>query len=496
MKRSSGILLHISSLASGFGVGDLGPAAFAFADFLARTGQRYWQVLPVNPPTVNSLHCPYSAVSAFAGDPLFISPKLLHRSGLLTKQDITDVPNFPSGRVDYTRADSFKRRLLKRAYKAFKAKKDSAFEAFCDDHSAWLDDFSLFMVLRDKFQTGFWNQWPKGLACRDGEALAAAEKEFASEIVERKFYQYIFFKQWHSLKAHCNKRGVKIIGDIPIYVAFDSADVWANQSIFKLSKSGKPLFVTGTPPDGFCKTGQLWGNPVYDWKALKKADFKWWIDRIGHNLAMCDLVRIDHFRGLIAFWQVPAGNKTAKNGRWVRTPKDSFLDRVFKEFSRDSMIVEDLGVITPAVRRAVDKYGLYGMKILQWAGVGKAGTNEHDLKNHIKRCVAYTGTHDNNTLMGWLEDEAGDLQKKHLLKAAHAKAGDTDIHFKLIEYLLTSRANLTIIPIQDILALGSDCRMNTPSTIDGNWQWQMIPRQIKPSISRRLKIITQKTRRV
>ncbi|MCF7954891.1 MAG: 4-alpha-glucanotransferase [Phycisphaerae bacterium] len=495
MKRSSGILLHISSLDSGFGVGDLGPCAFGFADFLARTGQACWQVLPIHPPTVNSLHCPYSAVSAFAGDPLYISPKLLHRDGLLTRQDITDVPKFPAGRVDYTRADSFKRRLLKRAYKAFKTRKDTAFEAFCDEHSAWLDDYALFMVLRDKFNTGFWNQWPKELACRDSAAIAKAEKTFAAEIAERKFYQYIFFKQWHSLKAHCNKRGVKIIGDVPIYVAFDSADVWANQGIFKLSKTGKPLFVTGTPPDGFCKTGQLWGNPVYDWKALKKVDFKWWIDRIGHELSMFGLVRIDHFRGLIAFWQVPASNKTAKKGRWVRTPKDSFLGKVFKEFSKDSIIVEDLGVITPAVRRTVDEYKLRGMKILQWSTGGGAAGNEHDLKNHIKRCAAYTGTHDNNTLMGWLETEASESQKQSLLTAVHAAPSDTDIHFKIIEYLMTSRADLAIIPMQDILGLGGDCRMNLPGTVEGNWQWQMTARQIKPSVSSRLKIITKKTNR-
>ena len=495
MKRSSGILLHISSLASGFGVGDFGPSAFAFADFLARTGQAYWQVLPVNPPTVISHHCPYSAVSAFAGDPLYISPKLLHRSGLLTDRDISGVPNFPAGRVDYTRADAFKQRLLKRACKAFRPKKNSGFEAFCVEHAVWLDDFALFTVLREKFSTGFWNQWPKELARRDTEAIVKARKTFAPDIAYQKFCQYIFFKQWHSLRAHCNKKGVKIIGDIPIYVAFDSAEVWANQHIFKLSRTGKPLFVTGTPPDGFCKTGQLWGNPVYDWKALKKTGFKWWIDRIGHSLSMFDMVRLDHFRGLIAFWQVPAANRTAKKGRWIRTPKESFLTGLFNEFSRDSIIVEDLGVITPPVRRAVDDYKLRGMKILQWASCSKKSPNEHDLKNHIKRCAAYTGTHDNNTLLGWLDTEAGKMQKTNLLKLAHANPEDTDTHFKIIEYLMTSKADLTIIPMQDILGLGSGSRMNTPGTIEGNWQWQMTPRQVKPSVSRRLKIITKKTRR-
>lgn len=495
MKRSSGILLHISSLASVFGVGDLGPDAFAFADFLARTGQSYWQILPVNPPTVVSSHCPYSTVSAFAGDPLFISPKLLYQSGLLAKKDITEIPKFPEGRVDYTRADSFKQRLLKRSHKTFKTKKDHAFEAFCTDQSAWLDDYALFMVLRDKFRTGFWNAWPKDLAVRDIDAVKKAQKSLDERIDYHKFCQYIFFKQFHALKAHCNKRSVKIIGDIPIYVAFDSVDVWANQQIFKLSKTGNPMFVTGTPPDIYSKTGQLWGHPVYDWKTLKKEGFKWWIDRIGHNLKMFDLVRIDHFRGLIAYWQVPAGHKTAKKGRWIRTPKESFFRKVFQEFSSNSMIVEDLGEKTPAVRRAVDQYKLHGMNILQWANFSKIQPNDQDLANHIKRCVAYTGTHDNNTLLGWLETEASQIQKENLLKTVHATPGDDDIHWKLIEYLMTSRANLTIIQAQDILGLSANCRMNTPATVQGNWQWQMLPRQIKPSIAARLTIITKKTGR-
>ncbi len=416
---------------------------------------------------------------------------------MLTKEHISDIPNFPPGRVDYIHADSFKRRLLNRAYKAFKTKKtsDPAFARFCVEQSRWLDDFALFIVLREKFSTGFFNQWPKELRDRDTRAIAEAQKKFANEISRQKFYQYIFFKQWHSLKSHCNKRKINIIGDIPIYVAYDSADVWANQDFFKLGRNKKSQFVTGTPPDGFCKTGQLWGNPVYDWKALKKADFSWWIDRIAHNLAMFDTVRIDHFRGLIAFWQVPAANKTAKKGRWVPAPKDSFLQRLFSEFPKEKIIVEDLGVITPAVRRVVAQYGLRGMKILQWAGSGKGGSNEHDLKNHIKQCVAYTGTHDNNTLIGWLETEAADLQKKKLLKAIAGKIGQPDIHWKIIEYLMTSRANLSIIPMQDILGLASDCRMNIPGTTEGNWQWQLTPRQITPTTQNRLKITTKKTGR-
>jgi len=496
MKRSTGILLHISSLPSDFGVGDLGATAFNFADFLARNSQSYWQILPVNPPTVISHHCPYSAASAYAGDQIYISPKLLHRSGLLTKQDIAEIPNFPQGRVNYTRADSYKSKLLKRAFGTFKSKRDPSFEEFCMDNSSWLDDYTLFMVLREKFKTGFWNQWPKEFASRDGQAILKARKTFAAKIAYQKFCQYIFFRQWHSLKTHCNSRGIKIIGDIPIYVAFDSAEVWVNQGVFKLSKTGKPLFVTGTPPDGFCKTGQLWGNPVYDWQALKKTDYKWWTGRIAHNLKMFDLVRLDHFRGLIAYWQVPAVNKTAKKGKWIRTPKDSFLTKLFSEFPKDSIIVEDLGVITPPVRRAVDDYKLRGMKILQWATNSKLLPNEHDLKKHIKRSVAYTGTHDNNTLVGWLETEAHEMQKANLLKAAHASEEDTDLHFKLIEYLMTSKSDLTIIPMQDILGLDSKSRMNTPGTIDDNWQWQMTRGQIKPAISRRLKIITKKTRRI
>lgn len=495
MKRSSGILLHITSLASEYGVGDLGPSAYRFADFLSRSGQRYWQILPLNPPTVIIPHCPYSALSAFAGDPLLISPQLLCRAGLLTKEQTKTHPVFPAGRVDYHLVHSYKTHLLEMAYLAFKSKKGARFEKFCDENKSWLDDYALFMALRDHFGTNFWNHWPRDLRDRKPDALEAISRQLYDEIIKQKFFQYIFFNQWTSLKNYCEHKQIKIIGDVPIYVAFDGADVWANKKFFKLNSKKNMKFISGTPPDEFCKTGQLWGNPIYDWKALKQAGFSWWLDRVTHNLSMFDMVRIDHFRGLIAYWQVPAENRTSKNGRWVRAPKESFFNKLLERFSTESIIVEDLGFITPAVYKFIEKLGLRGMKILQWGFSGDTHFNRHALKNHVKHSVVYTGTHDNNTLMGWLDVEASARQKEQVLKAIKAKSSDDETHWKLIEYAMSSRADLSIIPMQDVLALGGSGRMNTPGTVAGNWQWRLGKRQINSAVARRLGTITAKTGR-
>lgn len=489
-------MLHITSLPSKYGAGDLGPSAYRFADFLADSGQKYWQILPLNPPTVDSIHCPYSALSAFAADPLLISPHQLQKQGLLTTGEIKDLPQFPKGKVNFTHSAALKSKLFDKAYKRFKNNPpDPAFENFCDENASWLNDYSLFIALRKNLKTGFWCDWPKELRDRNPSAIQIAASKFANTINKHKFLQYQFAKQWTRLKDYCKAKGIRIIGDIPIYVAYDSADVWANPQFFKLSKNKKPAFLAGVPPDHFCKTGQLWGNPVYDWNMLKKNNFSWWIDRIKHNLSLFDMIRIDHFLAFVAYWQIPAANKTAAKGRWIRAPKETFFRTLFKTIPPRSIIVEDLGAITPAVRATVNNLSLTGMRILQYAFSNDPLTNPHYIKNHPKRSVVYTGTHDNNTVMGWFENEIGEKLKQTILKTIHAKPNAKDIHWKLIELAMTSRANLSIIPMQDIMSLGEEARMNTPGTIDNNWNWQITTGQVRAALAKRLRQTTKRTNR-
>lgn len=489
-------MLHITSLPSKYGSGDLGPSAYRFADFLADSGQKFWQILPLNPPTVDSIHCPYSALSAFAADPLLISGDQLQKQGFLTRNDIKDLPDFPKAKVNFRKSASLRSKLFNKAFAAFKNKPpDRDFETFCDKNASWLDDYCLFVALRKNLQTGWWSDWPKELRDRQSMALESARSNFSNMIHKHKFLQYQFSKQWVQLKDYCKAKGISIIGDIPIYLAYDSADVWANPQFFKLNKNKEPAFVAGTPPDNFCRTGQRWGNPVYDWNTLKKNNFSWWVDRIKHSLSLFDVVRIDHFRAFVAYWQIPAANKTAVNGRWVRAPKETFFKTLFKTVSRRSIIAEDLGAITPAVRAAVNDLSLTGMRILQYAFSNDPLTNPHHMKNHPKRSVVYTGTHDNNTLMGWFENELSEKQRQAILKTVASKPNAKDIHWKLIELTMTSRANLSIIPMQDIIGLGEKARMNIPGTIENNWNWQITAGQIRGTLAKKLRETTKSTNR-
>ena len=496
-QRSSGILLHITSLPSKYGSGDLGPSAYRFADFLADSGQKFWQILPLNPPTVDSIHCPYSALSAFAADPLLISPDQLQKQALLTRDEIKDLPKFPKGKVNFQRSAALKYKLFDKAYKRFKSNAtDPTFESFCSENASWLNDYALFLALRKNLQTGFWCDWPKELRDRNPQALDSAATKFADNINKHKFLQYQFFKQWSSLKDYCKAKGIGIIGDIPIYLAYDSADVWTNPEFFKLNKNKKPAFVAGAPPGNFCKNGQHWGNPVYDWNMLKKKNFSWWTNRIKHNLSLFDIVRLDHFRAFVAYWQIPAANKTAAKGRWIRTPKETFFKTLFNTISPRSIIAEDLGAITPPVRATVNKFHLTGMRILQYAfSIGQL-TNPHYIKNHPKLSVVYTGTHDHNTLMGWFENELGEKQKRAILKAIDAKPNEKNIHWKLIELAMTSKANLSIIPMQDIMGLDEKARMNIPGTIDNNWNWQITAGQVRGTMAKKLRQAAKRTNRV
>jgi 4-alpha-glucanotransferase len=491
-KRASGLLLHITSLPSKYGIGDLGPQAYRFAEFLARAKQRYWQMLPLNPLTLRqNPYSPYNSISAFAGNTLLISPVLLYQEGLLLKEELKDYPRFAESRVEYPKVVSYKTKLLNAAYERFKSfKRQSDYERFCIENAAWLDDFALFVAMRQYFGRVLWSGWPAELRDRKKDALKLARDSFPETIGRGKFLQYMFFKQWFALKQYCRRRKIKPIGDIPIYVAYDSADVWSNPEIFKLTKTKKNRFIAGVPPDYFSKTGQLWGNPVYDWAALKNTRYRWWLERVGHNLKLFDIVRIDHFRGFFAYWQVPAGNKTAANGKWVKCPYEDFFNTLFKRCAPQAIIAEDLGIISSDVKTFIEKHHLTGMRVLQFGFDGNLAKNPHWPGNHRRNTIVYTGTHDNNTAAGWFAKETNAEQKKNLFACLGRKVSTNQINWELIKLAFASVANLAIIPVQDVLGLGESARMNRPGKIKGNWQWRLNPGQITQQISKKLAELT------
>jgi 4-alpha-glucanotransferase len=490
--RANGLLLHITSLPSKYGIGDFGPEAYRFAETLGLAGQKYWQVLPLNPFTMReNPYSPYNGLSAFVGNTMLISPDLLYREGLLTKTDIRDCPVFSESRVEYPKVVAYKTKLLNAAYERFKLlRKKGDYEQFCSENAGWLDDFALYVALREHFWPRLWRDWPVELRERWEKPIKAAKEKLRDSINREKFLQYLFFKQWFALKRYCNQAGIKIIGDIPVYVDYESADLWSHPEIFQLNRYRNPEFVAGVPPDYFSKTGQLWGNPVYNWKALKKTGYFWWIERLRHNLAMFDCVRLDHFRGFFRFWRVPAGDKTAKNGKWMKGPAGDFFDVAFKRFPKSAIIAEDLGQITPDVKSYVEKSGLRGMRVIQFGFDGKPETNPHFMKNHIKNSVVYTGTHDNNTIVGWFTKETDKQQKSRLFECLGNKPKANEIHWELIRLAMSSSSDLVIIPVQDILGLGDDARMNHPGVNKGNWKWRLQHGQLTPQIAKKLKRLT------
>ena len=486
-QRASGILLHIISLPSKYGIGDFGPQAYKFADFLAKARQSYWQVLPLSPISPKGNYSPYNGTSAFAGNTLLISPELLYHQGLLTKRDMEDRPVFPQGWVDYHTTNAYKKRMLNAAYGHFKDNpRDTDYEQFCLENKSWLEDYATFVALRGHFRPRLWCNWPAAIRDRRKSALKFLKGQLQDVIDREKFFQYVFFKQWLSLKKYCNQRGIRIIGDIPIYVAYDGADVWAHPDIFKLTRTAKPRFIAGVPPDSFSRTGQLWGNPVYNWHALKNTDYKWWIQRIKHNLALFDIVRIDHFRGFVSYWQVPASHKTAAKGKWIDGPKEDLFNELFKHFSPSSFIAEDLGYITADVRELMKKFYLIGTKVLLFAFDGDSKTNPHHPDNHVKNSTVYTSTHDCNTVRGWFEKEAKHEQKKKLFDCIGQKVPVEQVHWELMRLATSSICNTVIIPIQDVLGLGEQARMNHPATVKGNWRWRLRPGQITPTVGKKL----------
>ena len=479
-ERGSGILLHITSLPSPYGIGDLGPGAYRFADFLAKTRQKYWQVLPLNPTDLRTGNSPYSSYSAFAGNVLLISPESLVQFGFLAGEDLSAMPPLQSQRCDFDAAIPPRVKLLHRAYEKIRANKNErmAFEEFCAKHGAWLNDFALFSVIKNHHQGMTWDRWERGLRDREQGALEKVEKDSHAEVEREKFFQYLFFKQWLLLKTYCNERGIRLIGDAPIYVRYDSVDVWTHPELFKLDAEKQLSLVAGVPPDYFSRTGQLWGNPVYQWEAHQKTGYSWWFNRISHNLSFLDILRIDHFRGFVTYWEVPATETTAINGQWVEGPARTLFPALLERFPVDSLIAEDLGIITQDVRDVMNQFGFHGMRIIQFAFDGDPAEHPYLPHNYVTNCIAYTGTHDNNTIRGWFENEATPEAKRTLFRYLGREIQAEEIPEELLRLLMMSIANTVIVPMQDLLGPREEARMNRPSVAAGNWEWRFLPDQI------------------
>lgn len=489
--RGSGILLHITSLPSGYGIGDLGPEAYRFADFLTTARQCFWQILPLTPTHSDLGNSPYNSYSAFAGNPWLISPALLVQAGFLRRADLPRPARAFSAhrdRVDFAAVFDYKNKLLQRAYQKNKNRlaKDHEFNHFCRENAHWLNDYALFMALKAHFDGSPWSDWPEEWRDRSSQAMRAAQKKFRNKILLEKFVQYLFYQQWFDLKNYCKNKNLQIIGDLPIYVSYDSADVWAHPELFKLDEQKMPVAVAGVPPDYFSKTGQLWGNPVFRWEALRKQRYTWWAKRLEHNLKLCDIIRLDHFRGFVAYWEVPASDTTAINGKWVEAPVEDFFKTMFRHFSSLNIIAEDLGEITPDVREWIHRFDLPGMRVLMFAFGDDLATNLHAPHNYPENCVVYTGTHDNNTICGWFEQEADTSTRKKLFAYLGRQATGRTIHWEMIRLAMASVAQMVIIPIQDVLGLGETARMNFPGTLAGNWVWRLRPGQLTPALARKL----------
>jgi 4-alpha-glucanotransferase len=491
-KRASGILLHITCLPSRFGIGDMGPAARRFVDFLARSGQRYWQILPLNPTEAGGYHSPYHSFSAFAGNPLLISPEGLVEDGLLREDEIGEPPVFPEDRVDFETVVAYKEPLFQRAWERFMSGGPSGpFDQFLRENGNWIDDFARFFAIKTHLNGETWDRWPEGRRDRDPGAMAEADRSLGDLIRKARFLQFIFYRQWAALKAYANRRKIQILGDIPIYVNHDSADVWSHRELFKLDENNRPAAVSGVPPDYFSATGQLWGHPVYRWDVLRERCFDWWADRLDRNLALFNWVRLDHFRGLVSYWEVAAEEETAMNGRWVDVPSVDFFNGLSSRFSCLPIIAEDLGVITPDVREVMRRFGFPGMRLLHFAFGDDLPRNPYAPHNHEAECAAYTGTHDNNTTRGWFENDMPHEDRDRLFQYLGRSVPADEIAWELIRLVQMSPARLAVVPMQDLLNLGQEARMNQPATTDGNWQWRVRGDDLSDGLAERLLGVTR-----
>ena len=491
MRRGSGVLLHITCLPSPFGAGDIGTWAYKFADFLAEAKQRYWQVLPLNPTDMAYGNCPYTSTSAFAGNTLLVSPELMVCGGLLMQGEVERLASFPRDRCDYATVISQKENLFNLAYGRFRKERNTHYERFCVENVHWLGDFALFVTLKKHFHGKMLSAWPEEIRDRRPESLQQARNALREEIEREKFLQYLFFKQWSRLKNYCNQKGILLIGDLPIYVSHDSVEVWQHPEMFMLDGEKKPLAVAGVPPDYFSLTGQLWGNPLYRWDRLKETGYKWWMQRVSHNLNLFDMLRIDHFRGFVAHWEVPAGARTAVKGKWVRVDADDFFERLCNCFPSTSFIAEDLGVITPDVRKVMHHFGFPGMRVLLFAFGEETAHHPYAPHNYQRECVVYTGTHDNNTVKGWFENEATPEEKERVFRYLGREVRGDSISWEFIRLIMMSVADIAIVPMQDILGLGEEARMNRPGTLEGNWQWRALPEHLSPLLVHKLLEVTE-----
>lgn len=488
-RRRCGVLTHIASLPCRHGLGDLGPTAHLFVEFLARAGHCVWQILPLSPVNAGAGNSPYSSYSAFAGNTLFVSPDLLAREGVLALADADQAPAFDPRRIEYERAASWRSRLLEIAFDNAlpSLRRDARFAEFVLREAAWLDDFALFMALKRAHGQQPWYTWPLDVRLRDEKGLAEARARLSYDVLREQYWQYLFARQWEALHAYCRELGVSVMGDAPIYVSLDSCDVWANRELFALDRVGLPVYCAGAPPDYFSRTGQMWGNPVYAWERMEADGFSWWIRRLKHEARRYDLLRLDHFRGFCAFWQVPACEPTAENGVWRPAPGERLFACVRKAIPDLELVAEDLGVITPDVTALMDKHGFPGMKILQFAFFGDRGENPYLPHNISPQSVVFTGTHDNNTTQGWYAHELDAHGRAALRGYVGRVLGEDEVAPVLIRLALGSVARLAIIPMQDYLGLGEEGRMNIPGVAGGNWGWRLEGHVLTDSLAGRMR---------
>ena len=483
--RKSGLLLHPTSLSGPYGIGDLGPQAHGWIDFLAETGTGLWQVLPLGPTGYGD--SPYQCFSAFAGNPYLISPEALLQEGLLSGDDLRGVPDFPAGVVEYGRVIPWKLDLLNRSFQAFQNRAfpeiQAELKSFREAQSHWMDDYALFMAVKESQDGKPWAAWPASLRDRLPRALKEFRRQHQNQIERQVFFQFLFFRQWHHLRQHAHQQGVEIIGDIPIFVAHDSADVWSHRELFYLDEKGQPTVVAGVPPDYFSETGQLWGNPLYRWEVHQESGYRWWLDRIQAVLSLVDIVRLDHFRGFAGYWEIPAGEETAVEGEWKQGPGVDFFHTVQEELGELPIIAEDLGEITPDVIELREQFGLPGMKVLVFA-FGSGPENDFLPHHYPENCAVYTGTHDNDTAVGWyqrVEEEERSFARRYL------NVSGEDIAWDLIRAAWGSVADLAIAPLQDTLSLDNSARMNYPGSERGNWSWRLKADDLDPDLRNRLK---------
>ncbi|MSQ15796.1 MAG: 4-alpha-glucanotransferase [Dehalococcoidia bacterium] len=500
-RRSSGILLHPTSLPSPFGIGDFGPSAYRFIDFLSKAGQRIWQVLPLGPTGYGN--SPYQSFSAFAGNPLLISLESLLQEGLLTHADLLNYPILPNLKTDYASVIEHKMPLLRLSYDNFITRAvpelRGELQDFSQQNSEWLDDYALFMAVKNKHNNVAWTEWDQEIASRQPDAVAECTDALKEEVAFEKYLQYQFFTQWGRLKKYCNEKGIKIIGDMPIYIAHDSADVWSHPELFRLDEGGRPTVVAGVPPDYYSEAGQLWGNPLYRWEVMAESGYEWWSRRFMALKDTVDIIRIDHFRGLDEYWEVPAEEVTAINGRWVKGPGAAFFEAIKNNVGVLPIISEDLGVIIPGVSELRDRFDFPGMRVLQFGFGADPMAKEYLPHNYIRNCLVYTGTHDNNTVVGWfgeakgvestLTAEQGISERAFALK--YLGGDGVDINWKMIHLAMSSVADTAIFPLQDILGLGSEARMNHPGISSGNWEWRYTSDALTDELAARLRELTE-----